>query len=119
MLENHWIQWIELVVDGKRMFQELKPTDYEVVRSLFQGFDYSLSIHAAIEGNNPGRIFVDDPEQPRTALALTVEGTLLAGDSLDPTAGTWVTTDLAGPLASRSTAAKKMAFPPLPRIITL
>jgi RimJ/RimL family protein N-acetyltransferase len=67
------------------MFQELKPADYEVVRSLFQGFDYSLSIHAAIEGNNPGRIFVDDPEQPHTALALTVEGTLLAGNFENPT----------------------------------
>lgn len=66
------------------MFQELKPTEYEIVRSLFQGFDYRLSIYAAIEGNNPGRIFVDNREQPRTALALTVEGTLLAGDHSDP-----------------------------------
>lgn len=44
----------------------------------------SLSIRAAIEGNNPGRIFVDNVEQPRTALALTVEGTLLAGDYGSP-----------------------------------
>ncbi len=27
MLENHWIQWIELNVDGKRMIKELKPGD--------------------------------------------------------------------------------------------
>ncbi len=27
MLENHWIQWIELIVDGKRLLQELKPGD--------------------------------------------------------------------------------------------
>jgi RimJ/RimL family protein N-acetyltransferase len=54
------------------------------LRSLFQGFDYSLSINALIEGNNPGRIFVDDVAQPRTALALTVEGTLLAGDDTNP-----------------------------------
>jgi superoxide reductase len=27
MLENHWIQWIELIVDGKRMLAELKPGD--------------------------------------------------------------------------------------------
>ena len=67
------------------MFQELKPSEYEKVRSLFQGFDYSLSIQAAIEGNNPGRIFVNNLEAPRTALALTVEGTLLAGDHSDPT----------------------------------
>jgi RimJ/RimL family protein N-acetyltransferase len=66
------------------MLQELQLTQYERVRPLFQGFDYSLSIHAAIEGNNPGRIFVDDVDRPRTALALTVEGYLLAGDDGNP-----------------------------------
>jgi RimJ/RimL family protein N-acetyltransferase len=65
------------------MFQELKPDRFEFVRSLFQGFDYSLSVQAAIEGNNPGRIFVDDIHDPRTGLALTVEGYLLAGESED------------------------------------
>jgi GNAT superfamily N-acetyltransferase len=66
------------------MLHELKPSEYHRVRSLFQGFDYSLSIHALIEGNNPGRIFVDSAERPRAALALTVEGTLLAGDHGNP-----------------------------------
>jgi RimJ/RimL family protein N-acetyltransferase len=66
------------------MLTELKPDEFEKARPLFQGFDYSLSIHAAIEGNNPGRIFVDDVDQPRTALALTVEGYLLAGDRDNP-----------------------------------
>jgi tetratricopeptide (TPR) repeat protein len=66
------------------MFQELEPNEVARVRPLFQGFDYSLSIHALIEGNNPGRIFVDDLERPRTALALTVEGCLLAGDDSHP-----------------------------------
>lgn len=27
MLEKHWIQWIELIVDGKRMIEELNPGD--------------------------------------------------------------------------------------------
>ena len=63
------------------MFQELKSNEFERVRSLFQDFDYSLSIKAAIEGNNPGRIYVDDVAHPRTAFALTVEGYLLAGDN--------------------------------------
>jgi len=66
------------------MLQEMKPDEFERVRPLFQGFDYSLSIHAAIEGNNPGRIFVDDLHRPRTAFALTVEGYLLAGDHDNP-----------------------------------
>jgi len=30
MLENHWIQWIELIADGKRMMAELKPGDEPV-----------------------------------------------------------------------------------------
>jgi len=66
------------------MLQELKPNEYDKVRSLFKGFDYSLSVYAAIERNNPGRIFVDNVERPRTALALTVEGYLLAGDDNNP-----------------------------------
>ena len=47
---------------------ELKPDQFYRVRSMFQEIDYSLSILAAIEGNNPGRIFVDDVDTPRTAL---------------------------------------------------
>ena len=62
------------------MLQELTSNQFERVRPLFQGFDYSLSVQAAIEGNNLGRIFVDDVNQPRTAFALTVEGYLLAGE---------------------------------------
>ncbi|MDF1568063.1 MAG: desulfoferrodoxin [Spirochaetaceae bacterium] len=27
MVEKHWIQWIELIVDGKRMMKELQPGD--------------------------------------------------------------------------------------------
>jgi RimJ/RimL family protein N-acetyltransferase len=66
------------------MFQELKAGEFERARPLFAGFDYSLSIEAALEGNNPGRIFVDRVDAPRTALALTVEGYLLAGDHSNP-----------------------------------
>lgn len=62
------------------MLQELTSNQFERVRPLFRGFDYSLSVLAAIEGNNLGRIFVDDVDQPRTAFALTVEGYLLAGE---------------------------------------
>lgn len=66
------------------MFQELTPENYENVRPLFEGFDYSLSILAALEGKNPGRIFVDDIHRPRAAFALTVEGYLLAGEHDNP-----------------------------------
>lgn len=66
------------------MLQELRFQEFENVRSLFDGFDYSLSIRAVLDGSNPGRIFVDSPGHPRLALALTIEGYLLAGEHSDP-----------------------------------
>jgi hypothetical protein len=66
------------------MIEELRPGEFANVQPLFEPFDYSLSIKAAIEGNSPGRIFVDDSSHPRTALALTVEGYFLAGAHDNP-----------------------------------
>jgi len=65
------------------MFLELNVQNFEEVRRLFQGFDYSISIQAGLAKNNPCRIFVDDLQCPHTAFALTVEGYLLAGDPED------------------------------------
>jgi hypothetical protein len=66
------------------MFKELKADQYDRVRPLFQGqFAHKLSVDAAIEGHNLGQILVDDVEQPRTALAVTSETTLLVGDDSD------------------------------------
>lgn len=65
------------------MFVELMPKDYSMLGNLFDGFDYSLSIRAVIEGNNPGRIFVDRTSKPQVGFALTVEGYLLAGKGGD------------------------------------
>jgi RimJ/RimL family protein N-acetyltransferase len=66
------------------MFTELSCDQFERVQPLFAGFDYSLSIRAAIQGRNPGRIFVDNAAHPRTAFALTVEGYLLTGEYDNP-----------------------------------
>ncbi len=66
------------------VFPEIKSKDYGKIRALFQPFDYILPLQAVLEGNNPGRIFVDDLHQPSAALALTPEGTLLAGDDSNP-----------------------------------
>ena len=63
---------------------ELNAGEFGRVRHLFQPVDYSLSILAAIEGNNPGRIFVNDVKNPKTALGLTVEGYFLVGDQDNP-----------------------------------
>jgi len=66
------------------VLRELKYQDFESVRSLFEGFNYSLSIRAVLDGSNPGRVFADHPSDPRLAFALTIEGYLLAGDHFDP-----------------------------------
>ncbi len=65
------------------MLTELEPKDYHKAIPLFQGFDYSLSLPATLAGNNPDRIFVDNPKNPKTASALTVEGNFLAGNPAD------------------------------------
>ncbi len=70
------------------MLHELEADQFERVRPLFNAFDHKLSLFAAIEGNNPGRILVDDADRPRTALALTVEGYLLAGKHDNPATNT-------------------------------
>ena len=63
------------------MIYELKQQDYEKVRPLYQGLEYHLTIRAVIEGTSPGRIFVDNVRDPKTAFMCSVEGYYLAGNS--------------------------------------
>jgi RimJ/RimL family protein N-acetyltransferase len=67
------------------VLQELEPDEYGKIRPLLQGqFAHSLSIYAVIEGNNPGRVFVDRVDQPRVAFVVTGEAAVLVGDHGDP-----------------------------------
>jgi len=51
------------------MIYELETTAYEKTRPLFQEMGHSqLFADAIFEGNHVGRIYVDDPEHPTTAL---------------------------------------------------
>jgi GNAT superfamily N-acetyltransferase len=59
---------------------ELRLPDYERARPLFRRLRYHLASAAVLDGNCPGRIFVDDPTQPRSAFMLSPEGCYLAGD---------------------------------------
>ncbi|MHA1977283.1 MAG: GNAT family N-acetyltransferase [Candidatus Hodarchaeales archaeon] len=47
---------------------------------LFGGFNYQVVVRAVIEGTSPGRIWVDDPNQPTSGFMATTEGWFLAGD---------------------------------------
>lgn len=61
------------------MIHRLNETEYEKVRSLFKELDYNLIIRAVIERTSPGRIYVDDVANPKTAFLCSVEGYYLAG----------------------------------------
>ena len=62
------------------MIYELDKTNYAKVRPLFQALKYHLSSAAVLDGNNPGRVFVDDPANPQTAFMFSPEGCYLAGN---------------------------------------
>lgn len=59
---------------------ELTPTDYQRISGLFEPLRRHLSVPALIAGNNPGKIYVDNLENPQIALAATPEGSVLVGD---------------------------------------
>jgi RimJ/RimL family protein N-acetyltransferase len=63
------------------MINELEPSQFERVRPLFRGLSYHLAIFSTIEGNSPGRIWVDHPRHPQTALVwdMVEGGFYLAG----------------------------------------
>ena len=48
------------------MIYELDKADYEKVRPLFRALAWRLTSAAVLDGNNPGRVFVDDPAWSRT-----------------------------------------------------
>lgn len=62
------------------MIYKIEPDSYEKVRPLFKGLDHTLVTIAVIEGNCPGTIYVDDAENPETALIVSSEGYYLAGN---------------------------------------
>jgi len=61
------------------MIYELNQNDYETVRPLFRGLEYHLITSAVIERTSPGRTYVDNTANPKTAFMCTVEGYYLIG----------------------------------------
>jgi RimJ/RimL family protein N-acetyltransferase len=68
---------------------ELEPREYEKVRPLYANWHLYLVIFAVIDGKCPGSVYVDDQENPRTALLWDhAEGELyLAGKTRDASLG--------------------------------
>ncbi len=63
-----------------KIFQELEFEDYKNARGLFRGFDYQIVVRAVIEGTALGKIWVDDPLEPKSGFMATSEGWFLAGN---------------------------------------
>lgn len=63
------------------MIAELPSNEFEKARGLFAGEDTHVAINATIDGNCPGRIFVDDPTNPSAAFIWNdIRYGFLAGD---------------------------------------
>ena len=50
------------------MFVEMEIADLGIVRSLFRGHKQYIPVHAVLQGNFPGRVFVDDTQHPAVAV---------------------------------------------------
>jgi hypothetical protein len=53
------------------MLTELRLEEFQIAILLFHTIDFSLSLPATFAGNNPGRIFVNDPINPNVGFVLT------------------------------------------------
>jgi GNAT superfamily N-acetyltransferase len=62
------------------MLHQLAPDAYPCVGPLFAGFDWHLSAAAVLAGTCPGRVYADDPANPRAAFVCSPEGEFLAGE---------------------------------------
>ena len=51
------------------MISLLKPTEYHRVKAIFQSLEFNLTLPAILRQEIPGRIYVDDRNQPKIALA--------------------------------------------------
>ena len=63
------------------MLHRMPASDYCTVRELFLPVSHQLCSLAVLEGNSPGRVYVDDPALPQTAFMFAPEGCYLVGES--------------------------------------
>jgi RimJ/RimL family protein N-acetyltransferase len=62
------------------MIYQLAKSEFENVQNLFKELDFNLIIKAVIEKTSPGRIYVDNVINPRTAFLCSAEGYYLTGN---------------------------------------
>jgi RimJ/RimL family protein N-acetyltransferase len=61
--------------------EQLQPDDYPAVAGIVQNTRHELSIASVIAGINPGEIFVDHVQAPKSTLIKTPECIVVAGDA--------------------------------------
>lgn len=54
---------------------------YSNLTSVFKEFDFQIIVKAVIDGSSPGKIWVNDEEDPHCGFMATTEGWFLAGDT--------------------------------------
>jgi hypothetical protein len=59
------------------MLHELKAQDFKLARQVYEGLSYNLVIRSVIDNNTNGRIFVDNPANPRRAILWNCQDELL------------------------------------------
>jgi RimJ/RimL family protein N-acetyltransferase len=71
------------------MLIRLSAVAYSRIRPLFTALDYNLLIDSVLDGNTPGFVYVDQPNEPRLALLWNHQDALILasepGTSTDPT----------------------------------
>jgi RimJ/RimL family protein N-acetyltransferase len=63
------------------MLFELDPTEFDRARGLLAPLDYNLSLPCLTAGKTPGRIFVDDPAEPKSVFVSLKFHLFAAGDA--------------------------------------
>lgn len=62
------------------MFYELNCEEFDRVRDLYEPLHFHLSALAVLDGNNPGKVFVDNPAAPLSSYMYSPEACYLAGN---------------------------------------
>ena len=63
------------------MIHELKPAEARDARRLFAPLSFHASCAAVLNGENPGRILIDDPRDPTAGFVHSPEAAYLSGDA--------------------------------------
>jgi GNAT superfamily N-acetyltransferase len=63
---------------------ELQPEEFARISGLLEPLDYNLSLLCLLAGEAPGRVFVDDPARPASALVELKYHLFLAGEAANP-----------------------------------